>query len=118
MEIVFLRGIIDIFFLSSCLDQLGCVTCSNLELIRNYGSYRQTVGLLGMMVSPVTRPLHTENNKNTEKRGQTSMLRVGLKPTIPVFKWAKILHTLGRFTPRQTGRLTVGRNFRPRISIM
>jgi hypothetical protein len=36
------------------------------QLIWNYGSYRQSVGLLGRAISPVARPLPTQDNTNTE----------------------------------------------------
>jgi hypothetical protein len=36
------------------------------ESIWNYGSYRQSIGLSGRLISPVTRPLPTQENTNTE----------------------------------------------------
>jgi hypothetical protein len=45
---------------------------------------------------PVTRPLHTHRTQTQNKRTQTSMPRVGFKPTIPAFERAKIVHALDR----------------------
>jgi hypothetical protein len=64
---------------------LGPLAYFPSELIWNNGSYRQSVGLLGQGISPVSRPLPTGDNTNTEEK-QTSVPRVGLEPTIPVFK--------------------------------
>jgi hypothetical protein len=60
------------------------------ELICNCGSYRQLVGLIGRVASPVAKPLPTQENKNTEERGEAPMLRVGSELTIPLFQRAKI----------------------------
>jgi hypothetical protein len=46
---------------------LGPLSCSHSELIWNHGSYRQSVGLLGRGISPVTRPLPAQDNTNTEE---------------------------------------------------
>jgi hypothetical protein len=44
---------------------------------------------------PVARPLPTHRTTQTQnKRTQTSMLRVGFEPTIPVFEQAKTVHAL------------------------
>jgi hypothetical protein len=43
---------------------------------------------------PVARLLPTRDNTNTEKRGQSSMPRVGFELTIPVFKRAKVFRVL------------------------
>jgi hypothetical protein len=46
---------------------------------------------------PVARPLPTHRTTQTQnKRTQTSMLRVGFEPTIPVFERAKTVHPLDR----------------------
>jgi hypothetical protein len=82
------RDLILLYFL------LGPLACFPSELICNYGSYRQLVGLFGRVISPVTRPLPKQDNKSTEKRGQTPIPRVGFEPTIPVFEQAKIFHAL------------------------
>jgi hypothetical protein len=48
-------------------------------------------------VEPVARPLPIQRTTQTQnKRTQTSMPRVGFKPTIPVFEGAKMIHTLDR----------------------
>jgi hypothetical protein len=73
---------------------LGPLVCSLSELIWNYGSYRQFVGPLGRVISPVARPLLTQ--EYTQKtRGQTSIPRVGFQPTIPVLQQAKSFHAFG-----------------------
>jgi hypothetical protein len=46
---------------------------------------------------PVSRPLPTHRTtQKHNKRSQTSMPRVGLEPTIPVFERAKTVHALDR----------------------
>jgi hypothetical protein len=65
------------------------------ELIWNYGSYRQLVGLLGRVISRVARPLPTEDIASIEET-RTSIPWVGLEPTIPVFEPTKILGVLDR----------------------
>jgi hypothetical protein len=65
------------------------------ELIWNYVSYRQSAGLLGRGISPVSRPLAAQDNKSIEE-SRTSMPSVGFEPTIPVFERAKIFRTLYR----------------------
>jgi hypothetical protein len=66
------------------------------ELIWKYGSNRQLVGLLGREISPSEgRYLHrTKQTQN--KRGQTSMPRVGFEPTMSVFERAKTFHASDR----------------------
>jgi hypothetical protein len=52
------------------------------------------VGLFGRGISPTQGLyLHTGQH-NTEKRGHTSMPRVGLEPTIPVFERSKAVRAL------------------------
>jgi hypothetical protein len=46
---------------------LGPLACFPSELIWNYGSYRQLKGLLRRGISPVARPLPTQDNINTEE---------------------------------------------------
>jgi hypothetical protein len=47
---------------------LGPLACFTSELIWNYGSYRQSVELLGRGISPVVRPRDkTQDNINTEE---------------------------------------------------
>jgi hypothetical protein len=44
---------------------------------------------------PVARPLPAQRRTQTQnKRAQTSMPKVGFKPMIPVFEWAKAVHAL------------------------
>jgi hypothetical protein len=58
--------------------------------------YTQSVGLLGLGFSPPQgRYPHTEQYRQNN-RTQTSMLRVGFEPTIPVFERAKTVYALGR----------------------
>jgi hypothetical protein len=66
------------------------------ELSGTMDLYRQLVGLLGRVISPVARPLPMQENTNTEESGQTSMPRVGFEPTIPVFERAKTFDALER----------------------
>jgi hypothetical protein len=77
-------------------------------LILEYESYRQSVGLLGRVISPSQglylyteqhkhRPLPIHRTTQTQnKRTQTSMPRAGFEPTTPVFEWAKTAHALDR----------------------
>jgi hypothetical protein len=46
---------------------LGPLASFPSELIWIYRSYRRSVVLLGRVISPVTRPLSTQDNTNTEK---------------------------------------------------
>jgi hypothetical protein len=56
--------------------------------------YTKWVGLLGLGISPPQgRYLHTKQHKQN-KCTQTSMSRVGLEPTIPVFERTKTVHDL------------------------
>jgi hypothetical protein len=69
--------------------------------------YTQSVGLLGRGISPSQgRYLHTEQHKQN-KSTQTSILRVGFEPTIPVFERAKTVHALDRVV---TCVALIGRN--------
>jgi hypothetical protein len=54
------------------------------------------VGLLGRVINPVATPLPTQDDTNTEERGQSSMPRVGYKPKISVFEQAKTFHAVDR----------------------
>jgi hypothetical protein len=51
---------------------IGPLACFPSEAVWNYGSYRQLVGLLGRVISPVARLLPTQDNTNTEET-QTDM---------------------------------------------
>jgi hypothetical protein len=57
--------------------------------------YTQSVGLLVRGISPSQGRLHT-TAETQNKRAQTSMPRLGFKPRIPVFEWAKTVHALDR----------------------
>jgi hypothetical protein len=46
---------------------LSCLACSHSAFICNYELYRQLVGLLGRVMSPVARPLPRQRNTNTEE---------------------------------------------------
>jgi len=54
--------------------------------------FRQFVGLLGRGIGRMQDFYKT----NTEKRGHTSMLRVGFKPMIPVFERPNTVRALDR----------------------
>jgi hypothetical protein len=54
------------FFLSLLRFVLGPLTCFPSELIWNCGSYREVVGLLGRLISPVAKPLPTQDNINAD----------------------------------------------------
>jgi hypothetical protein len=59
---------------------------------------RQSVGLLGLLISPSQgRYLH-RTTQTQNKRRQTSIPWVGFEPTIPGFERAKIVHALDRAT--------------------
>jgi hypothetical protein len=76
---------------------LGPVACFPSELIWNYGSYRQSVGLLGRVISTAIRPTAIYTGQyGQKKRGQVSMPRVGFEPTIPVIKQARTFYALHR----------------------
>jgi hypothetical protein len=70
-----------IFLLFLLSFVLGSLAFFPSELIWNYGSYRQLVGLLGRVISPVARPLPTRQHKQNKLR-QTDMPRVGFEHTI------------------------------------
>jgi hypothetical protein len=61
---------------------------------------------------PVARPLPTHITRQTQnKRTQTSMPRVGFKPTIPVFEWAKAVNALDTAATVIVPRYYTARNF-------
>jgi hypothetical protein len=64
----------------------------------NYGSYRHFVRLLIREISPIARPLPTQDNRNAEKCGQTYMPPVTFEATIEVLEWAKKYVALDRGT--------------------
>jgi hypothetical protein len=49
------------------------------------------------MISPVAKLLPIQDNTKQKKDGRTSMPRMGLEPTIPVFYRAKTFHVLDRW---------------------
>jgi hypothetical protein len=65
-----------------------------LLFIRFGKSYpdRQLVELLELVISPSQGHYLHRTTQTQNKRRQTSMPLVGFKPTIPVFKRAKIFH--------------------------
>jgi hypothetical protein len=56
--------------------------------------YSQSVGFLGWGISPHRKVVTSTQNKFT----QTSMLRVGFEPTIPMFEREETVHALDRVT--------------------
>jgi hypothetical protein len=64
--IIIIITIILFFFNFIFLDRLGSLTCSSSELILTYESYRQLVRFLGRGISPVERPLPTQDNTSRE----------------------------------------------------
>jgi hypothetical protein len=46
---------------------IHCAQQSNFVLIWNYGSYRQLEELLGRVIKPVARPLHTQDRTDTKE---------------------------------------------------
>jgi energy-converting hydrogenase Eha subunit E len=75
---------------------IGPLTCFTIDLIWNYVSYRQLVGLLGRVISPVTRPGPTR--QTPKKCGQTFMPQVGVELTILMFEQAETFLALNRVT--------------------
>jgi hypothetical protein len=84
-----------LLILRLCL--LGPLAYFPSELIWNYGTYKQSVGLLGWGISPVAKSPSTHRTTQTQnKLRQTSMPWVGFEPTIPVFERAAAFHALNR----------------------
>jgi hypothetical protein len=69
---------------------LGPLARFPLELIWNYGSYKQLAGLLGWMISPVARLLLHTVSQTQKNSTELSMLQTGFESTIPEFERAKI----------------------------
>jgi hypothetical protein len=65
-----------------------------LELFWNFGSYKQSVGLLGRVMSSVQRRDLYRPTPTGKEFGQTSIPRMGFKPAIPVYERAKTIHDL------------------------
>jgi hypothetical protein len=82
------------FLVLFLIDGLGSLACPFSELILKFESYRQLAGPLGRMISPVARPLPTQDNTNTEET-QISM-QVGFEPRIPVFETTMTFRALDR----------------------
>jgi hypothetical protein len=82
----FLSTVLKFLFFYS-LFVLVPLACFPSELIWKYGSYKQSVGLLGRVIIPVPRPLPTQ-----KKCGQISMPWVGFVPTIAVFEQEKTFY--------------------------
>jgi hypothetical protein len=62
---------------------LGPLACFPSELIRKYGSYRPLVGLLGQVISPVTRLLPKQDNTNREKTRTDILASSGIRTHDP-----------------------------------
>jgi hypothetical protein len=75
----------------SVLSTYGSTALVDLGRFFSFLIYTQLVGLLCRGISPS----HTQNNTGNT-RTQTSMPRMGFKPTIPVFERAKMVHALDR----------------------
>jgi hypothetical protein len=58
---------------------LGLLPGFPSELMWNYGSYRQLVGLLGRVISPIARPLPTQHKMNTEETRTDSHATNGIR---------------------------------------
>jgi hypothetical protein len=76
------------------LSYLSPLAGSHPELIWNYGSHRQLVGLLDEW-SALSQGYYIHRKTQTEKKcGQTSIPPVGFEPMIPAFELAKTFHAL------------------------
>jgi hypothetical protein len=84
------------FFFFYYLAGLGPLACFSSELIWKYGSYRQSVGLLGRVIIPVARPLPTQDNINREESWTYILTSSGFEPTIAVLERAKTFRALDR----------------------
>jgi hypothetical protein len=73
------------------------VACLTSELIWIYGSYGESIGMFGMVMSLVTRPPPIQDNTNIVATWtQTSTSRVGIEPMIKMFERTKTDHALDR----------------------
>jgi hypothetical protein len=78
------------------LNYFGSTAFVDLGRFFSFLIYTQSVGLLRREISPSQdRYLHTEQHRQN-KHTKTSMPRVGLEPTIPVFERGKTCHALNR----------------------
>jgi hypothetical protein len=88
------------FYITSCINGYSIPFWLYRPLVGLYRFfsfliYTQAVGLLGWGIRPSQGLyLHTEQHKDRKKRTQTSMPRVELEPTTPVFERAKTVHAL------------------------
>jgi hypothetical protein len=73
------------------------------ELIWYYGYYRQSVGLLGRVISPVARPLPTQDNTNTEETRTDIHASSGIRTYDPVFERVKTFDSLDHATAVRKG---------------
>jgi hypothetical protein len=71
-------------------------TCFRSEVILNYGAHRQSVWLLGLVISPVARSLPTQDKSNTEETRRDIYASIWFEPTIPVPEWARPLSSAFR----------------------
>jgi hypothetical protein len=82
--------------ISISISVYGSTALVDLGRFFSFLIYTQSLGLLGRGISPSQGLyLYTEQHKQN-KRTQTSMPRVGLEATIPVFERAKTVHSLDR----------------------
>jgi hypothetical protein len=79
------------------------VPVSELIFLKLMNLSGQLVGLLGRGIGPTQGLYPHTGQHNTEKRGHTSMPRVGFEPTIPVFERQK--------TVRASDRSSIGTSF-------
>jgi hypothetical protein len=77
----------------SMLLPLGVQANRETLILLQFPNLRQSVGLLGQVISPSQVAAYTETQN---KRRQISMSWVVFEPTIPVFERAKTFHVLDR----------------------
>jgi hypothetical protein len=87
-----------IFIIIIVFQGLSLLACSGFRTYfsESYKSIGQLVGLLGREIGPTQGLYLHASQHNTEKRGDTSMLRVGFEPTIPVFERPKTVRASDR----------------------
>jgi hypothetical protein len=62
---------------------LGSLACSHQNSSGTIDVYSQSVGLLGRVISPVTRPLPTQDNTNTEETRKDIHASSGILTHVP-----------------------------------
>jgi hypothetical protein len=72
----------------------GSTAIVGLGRFSSFLIYTQSLGLLGRGISHRKATTYTENNTNTGQRSQTSVPRVGIEATMPMFARAKTFHAL------------------------